>query len=96
MIKEPEKKPSTPFKNPDTGFGVKKMFSFLFPILASVRNVEESFNIIAYKFIFKGTNILKCIFMHPKNKMASQLKQTIVYKWSDSEENCNSFLPERI
>ena len=37
---------------------------------------------------FKGTNILKFIPMHLKDKIPPQLKQTIVYKWSCPEENC--------
>ena len=37
--------------------------------------------------IFKGTNTLKSIFMHPKDKIPSHFKQNIVYKWSCPEES---------
>ena len=39
--------------------------------------------------IFKGTNTLESILMHPKDKIPSHLKQNIVYKWSCPYENCN-------
>ena len=43
-------------------------------------NLEESFNIPVYT---------SSVHMYAKDKIPSQLKQNIVYKWSYPEENCN-------
>ena len=56
-------------------------------LLASVRNLEEP--IYQCKVIFKRANTLKSMLMHPRDNIPSQLKQTIVYKWSCLEEDCN-------
>ena len=37
--------------------------------------------------IFKSTNTLKSIIMHPKDKIPLYLNQNIVYKWSCPEEH---------
>ena len=63
--------------------------------LASVRNLEEYFDIPVYRSSSKEATSLNLFFIYPKDKIPSQLKQNIVYKWSCYEENCNlSYIEE--
>ena len=40
--------------------------------------------------ILKGCTTLKTMFMHPKDKIHTQLCQDVVYQLTCTEENCNS------
>ena len=88
MIKEIEKKLATPSINPDTGLEVKKNAFISFPYVPGLS--EEFWRIFwhtSVQVIFKGVNTLNFFLMQPKDKIPSQLKQNIVYKWSCSEES---------
>ena len=65
MIKEPENKPPTPIISPDSGQKYKQNVCIFFPMfLASVRNLEESFNMPVYKSSSKeptSLNLFLCI-----------------------------------
>ena len=102
MIKEPEKKPATAIRNPDTGLEVKKniiskcmdlVYTDIFISVPYVPGLSKEFRRIFWhasvQIIFKGAHILKSIIMHPNDKIPSQLKQNIIYKWSCAEENCS-------
>ena len=41
--------------------------------------------------IFKDNNTPKSILMDPRDKVPSNLKRTLVHKWSCPEQNCNQF-----
>ena len=78
MIKEYQKKSATPITNPDTGLKVKKN---IFMSVPCVPGPSEEFRRIylqsSVQVIFKGTNILKTILLHPKDKLPSQLKHCL-------------------
>ena len=57
--------------------------------LTSVQNSEKTLWYTSVQGIVKEANTLKHIFMNPKDKIPSWLKQNIVYKWSCLEQNCN-------
>ena len=79
IIKNPEKKPTNPTKNPDTSIEVNKNIFFSVPYdLASVKNSEEFSDMPVYQVIFKGSNTLKSILMHPKVKIQSHLNHNMV------------------
>ena len=69
--------------NPDTDLEVNKD-SYI--TVSYIPSLSEEFRIIFWhtnaKDIFKGANTLKSILLHPKDKITSQSKQDIVYKWS--------------
>ena len=76
MIKETEKKPTTPIRNQDTGLEVKKNVFISVPGLSE--EIRRIFWHTSVQVIFKGTNTLKSILMHPKDKIPKQLTQNIV------------------
>ena len=70
MIKEPEKKTSTPIKNPETGLEIKKSVFISVPYFpAFSEEFRKIFNYISVQVNFKGTNTLKSILMHPKDNV---------------------------
>ena len=88
MIYKIKKEPSTPMINPDTGLEVKKNVFISAPYFPDLsEKFRRIFQHTSVPVIFKGVTSLKSILMHPKDKLPSQLKQNVVYKWSCPEEN---------
>ena len=92
-----EKEISNPYHKPETGLEVNRNILISVPYVPSL---SEEFGRICYtnaQVIFKGTNTLKFILMHPKDKTSLHLKQNIVYNWSFPEERCSqSYIGESI
>ena len=90
MIKVSEKKWATSTINLDNGLEIKKNILISVPYVHGLsEEVKRIFGHTTVQVILKGTNILKSILMHPKDRIPSQLKQNIVYIWPCQDENCN-------
>ena len=96
MIKESEEKQATPIINPDAGLDIKKNVFISVPFVPCLSEEFRSiFQHTSVPVIFNGANTLKSILMHPKDKISSQLRQNIVYKWSCPEKKLQPFLQKR-
>ena len=90
MIKGPEKESSNSYHDSRYWHRSQSIFFHLFlTFLAWMRSLEDSFDIPAYRWSSKEPTTLKSIFMYPKDKIPSQLIQSIFYKWFCPEINCN-------
>ena len=75
MTKESEKKPATPITNLDTGLEVKKNIFISVPYVPGLsKDFKRIFQHTSVQIIFHGTNTLKSILIHPKDKTPSQIK----------------------
>ena len=81
IIKKPDKKPPTLILNVETGMEVQK--NILISVLYAPGFSEEFQRIFHHtnvQVIFKGTNTLKSILMHSRDRISLHLKPNVVYK----------------
>ena len=78
MIKEPGKKPLTPIINPNNSLELKEIVYITIPYVPGLsEELRKIFKHTSVQVIYKGGHIFKCILMHPKDIIPSQLKQNI-------------------
>ena len=83
-IKEPEKNSLTPFIHPDTGLEVKKMLASLCSMFQVSLEIQKNLLTYQHTSYLQGVNTLKSVFMYPKDKIPSQLKQNIHTKHTNA------------
>ena len=89
IIKNLEKKPATHPVDPNTGLKSIKYLHLCCICSWPQWRIQKS--LLEYQCTghVQKTSTLTSILMHPNDKMPSQIKQNMVYKWSFPEENFN-------